>query len=335
MDTLMTLSAPGTLQSSMDGFDFQKLVSLKGRDFLTILDLTPQECQTLLGFARQLKMLKRGRVPHRFLNGRSVAMYFEKPSNRTRVSFEVGIYDLGAHPLYLRKEEINLGVRETIADTARTLSRYVDAIMIRTFAHKDVEELAEWASVPIINGLTDDHHPCQVLADLQTIQEHLGGFKGQKLVFAGDGCNNMSHSLMEGAALVGMDFAVACPPGHEPSPVVLARAQKMAEYTGSRITVTNQMSEALKGATVVYADVWASMGQEAEAEARKAVMMPYQVNGEAMAQADPKAIVLHCLPAHRGEEITHEVLERYADVIFDEAENRLHAQKALMAAVMA
>ncbi|MEB3245386.1 MAG: ornithine carbamoyltransferase [Vampirovibrionales bacterium] len=331
----MTLSSAGPLGKMTDGFDFQKLVSLKGRDFLTIMDLTPEEGATLIGFARQLKMLKRGRVPHRFLNGKSVAMYFEKPSNRTRVSFEVGIYDLGAHPVYLRKEEINLGVRETIADTARTLSRYVDAIMIRTFKHADVEELAEWATVPVVNGLTDDHHPCQVLADLQTIHEHLGSFKGQKLVFTGDGCNNMSHSLMEGAVLMGMDFAVACPPGHEPAPAVLARAQKMAEYTGSRIEVTNQMSEALKGATVLYADVWASMGQEAEAEARKALMMPYQINAEAMAQADPKAIVLHCLPAHRGEEITHDVLERFAQVIFDEAENRLHAQKALLAAVMA
>lgn len=306
---------------------------LKGRDFLNFLEYSPEELQELLSLAGQLKQLKRSRTPHKLLEGRSVAMYFEKPSNRTRVSFEVGIYDLGAHPFMLRKEEINLGVRETIADTARTLSRYVDCVMIRTFAHKDVEELAQWSDVPIINGLTDDYHPCQVLADLLTVQEKFGEFKGRKLTYVGDG-NNMAHSLMLGCAMVGMDVTIASPSGYQPQPEITQKAQELAAASGATVLISDDVKAAVKNASAVYTDVWASMGQEAEAEARKKVFKDYQVNAENMALALPDAIVLHCLPAHRGEEITAEVLEKHADVIFEQAENRLHAQKAVMAAII-
>lgn len=306
---------------------------MKGRDFLNFLEYSPQELQELLSLAAHLKQLKRNRIPHPLLEGRSVAMYFEKPSNRTRVSFEVGISDLGAHPFMLRKEEINLGVRETIADTARTLSRYVDCIMIRTFAHKDVEELAQWASVPVINGLTDDYHPCQVLADLLTVHEQFGEFKGRKLTYVGDG-NNMAHSLMLGCAMVGMDVTIASPSGYQPQPEITRKAEELAKTSGAKVLVSDDVKAAVKDASVVYTDVWASMGQEAEAEARKQVFKNYQVNAENMALAKSDAIVLHCLPAHRGEEITADVLEKYADVIFDQAENRLHAQKAVMAAII-
>lgn len=306
---------------------------LKGRDFLTFLEYSPQELQELLTLAAQLKQLKRQRLPHRLLEGRSVAMYFEKPSNRTRVSFEVGIFDLGAHPFMLRKEEINLGVRETIADTARTLARYVDCIMIRTFAHRDVQELAEWSDVPVINGLTDDYHPCQVLADLLTVQERFGSFKGRKLTYVGDG-NNMAHSLLLGCAMVGMDVTIASPSGYQPQPGVVQKAQALATESGATVCVSDDVKAAVKNASVVYTDVWASMGQEAEAEARRQVFKAYQVNADNMALALPEAIVLHCLPAHRGEEITAEVLEKHADVIFEQAENRLHAQKAVLAAIV-
>jgi ornithine carbamoyltransferase len=306
---------------------------MKGRDFLTFLEYSPQELQELLSLAAHLKKLKRSRTPHRLLEGRSVAMYFEKPSNRTRVSFEVGIYDLGAHPFMLRKEEINLGIRETITDTARTLARYVDCIMIRTFAQGDVQELAEWSDVPVINGLTDDYHPCQVLADLLTVQERFGDFKGRKLTYVGDG-NNMAHSLMLGCAMVGMDVTIASPSGYQPRPDITKKAEEIAKTNGAVVSISDNVKAAVKDASVVYTDVWASMGQEAEAEARKEIFRDYQVNADNMAQALPEAIVLHCLPAHRGEEITADVLEKFADVIFDQAENRLHAQKAVMAAII-
>ncbi len=306
---------------------------MKGRDFLTFLEYSPAELQELLSLAAYLKKMKRSRTPHRLLEGRSVAMYFEKPSNRTRCSFEVGIYDLGMHPFMLRKDEINLGVRETIADTARTLARYVDGVMIRTFAQKDVEEMAQWSSVPIINGLTDDYHPCQVLADLLTVQEHFGELKGRKLTYVGDG-NNMANSLMLGCAMVGMDVTIASPSGYQPRPDIVAQAQSIAKENGATVAVSDDVKGAVKNASVVYTDVWASMGQEAEAEARKVAFKDYQVNAANMANALPEAIVLHCLPAHRGEEISEEVLEKFAPVIFEQAENRLHAQKAVMAAVI-
>jgi ornithine carbamoyltransferase len=313
--------------------DVQIPSQLKGRDFLTFQEYSPGELLDLLELAAQLKQLKRTRTPHALLPGRSVALYFEKPSNRTRVSFEVGVFDLGMHPFMLRKEEINLGVRETIADTARTLSRYVDCIMIRTFAQKDVEELAQWADVPVINGLTDDYHPCQVLADLLTVKERFGAFKGRKLTYVGDG-NNMAHSLLLGCAMVGMDVTIASPSGYQPQERVVKAAEAYAKASGSSILVTDNVKEAVKNASVLYTDVWASMGQEAEAAERKEKFKGYQVNAENLSLASSDAIVLHCLPAHRGEEITHEVLEKYADVIFDQAENRLHAQKAVMAAII-
>lgn len=306
---------------------------LQGRDFLTFLEYTPEELQELLSLAAHLKQLKRNRIPHKVLEGRSVALYFEKPSNRTRVSFEVGVFDLGAHPFMLRKEEINLGVRETIADTARTLARYVDCIMIRTFAQKDVEELAQWSDVPVINGLTDDYHPCQVLADLLTVQEKFGSFKGRKLTYVGDG-NNMAHSLMLGCAMVGMDVTIASPSGYQPNPEITKKAQELGAASGATVLVSDDIKSAVKNASAVYTDVWASMGQEAEAEARKKIFKDYQVNAENMALAASDAIVLHCLPAHRGEEITADVLEKHADIIFEQAENRLHAQKAVMAAII-
>lgn len=316
-------------------FDSQLVPArFKGRDFLTLGDYTGEEILELLHLATELKLKKRERRSHRLLEGRSVAMYFEKPSNRTRVSFEVGIFDLGAHPVMLRKEEINLGVRETIADTARTLARYVDGIMIRTFAQSDVEELAQWSSVPVINGLTDEHHPCQVLADLLTIQERLGKFGGHKLVYVGDG-NNMANSLLQGCALVGMDVTIACPHGYHPDPTIVEQVREIAgREHGSTVSITEDVMDAVKDASVLYTDVWASMGQEAETEARKAVFRNYQINDAAMKLARPDAFVLHCLPAHRGEEITESVLERFADVIFEQAENRLHAQKAVMAATI-
>ena len=245
----------------------------------------------------------------------------------------MGVFDLGAHPFMLRKEEINLGVRETIADTARTLARYVDCIMIRTFAQRDVEELAQWSDVPVINGLTDDYHPCQVLADLLTVKERFGEFKGRKLTYVGDG-NNMAHSLMLGCAMVGMDVTIASPSGYQPQPSITAKAEALAKASGATVAISDDVKAAVKDASVVYTDVWASMGQEAEAEARKQIFKNYQVNAENMALATSDAIVLHCLPAHRGEEITADVLEKYADVIFEQAENRLHAQKAVMAAII-
>lgn len=319
---MTSTAAPGALS-----------VNLKGRDFLTLGDYTQAELMALLAYAAELKQQKKEGAVHPVLAGKSVAMYFEKPSNRTRVSFEVGIFDLGAHPIMLRKEEINLGVRETIADTARTLSRYVDGIMIRTFDQADVVELAENATVPVINGLTDDFHPCQVMADLLTVYERFDNFRGRKLTYVGDG-NNMAHSLMLGCALVGMDVTIACPEGYRPKADIVKKAEDIATAHGAVVTITNDIVAGAKDASVIYTDVWASMGQEAEAEARKRKFAEYQVNEALLKHARDEVIVLHCLPAHRGEEITHETLERFADVIFDQAENRMHAQKAVMAAII-
>lgn len=308
--------------------------TLYERDFISLEQFQPEELQALLNYASLLKRQKKTGERHPLLAGKSVAMYFEKPSNRTRVSFEVGIYDLGAHPIYLRKEEINLGVRETIADTARTLSRYVDCIMIRTFAHSDVEELAEWASVPVINGLTDLHHPCQVLADLLTFQEVFGSFPGRKLTYIGDG-NNMANSLLIGGALMGLNVAIVTPTGFEPSQEVVSNAQAIARRSGSEVTITNDIQSAVQGAHALYTDVWASMGQESEAEARRRQFEGFRVDSDIMKLVHPEAIVLHCLPAHRGEEITADVLEANAGIIFEQAENRLHAQKAILVALLA
>lgn len=308
---------------------------VKAQDFLTVADFSSEEILTVLNFASELKKQRKAGDSHPLLKGKAVAMYFEKPSNRTRISFEVGIVDLGAHPVVLKKEEVNLGIRESIADTARTFSRYVDGIMIRTFKQSDVEELAEAANVPVINGLTDEHHPCQIMADLLTIKETFGSFEGKKLTFVGDGSNNMVHSLMEGCALVGMDMSVATPDNYQPDANILANARKLAEATGSKIEITSDINNAVANASVVYTDVWTSMGQEAEKQQRLKDFDGFQVNEALMAKATSDAIVLHCLPAHRGEEITAETLEKHAGSIFEQAENRMHAQKAVMAALMA
>ncbi|MBX2860548.1 MAG: ornithine carbamoyltransferase [Vampirovibrio sp.] len=305
--------------------------TLKSKHFLTLGDVSQEELMGLLSFAAHLKDLrKRGEV-YAPLQGKSVAMYFEKPSNRTRVSFEVGLNDLGAHPIFLRKEEINLGVRETIADTARTLSRYVDSIIIRTFDQGEVEELAHYATVPVINALTDQYHPCQIVADLLTFKEKFGDFKGKKLCYLGDG-NNMAHSLLLGCATVGMSISIGCPPDYIPLPKIVEKAKAIAKETGAEIEVTDRITHAVEGAHAVYTDVWVSMGQESTSS-KYDVFQDYQVNKEIMGKADPNAIVLHCLPAHRGEEICGNVFEEHAETIFDQAENRLHGQKAVLAAL--
>lgn len=307
--------------------------SLKGRDFISIHDWSREELEQILELAAwQKDRLKRG-IKDQPLLGKTLGMYFSKPSTRTRISFEVGIYQLGGYGLFLSAADLQLRRGETIADTARTMSRMLDGIMIRTFAHRDVEELAEWADIPVINGLTDDEHPCQVMADLLTIREKLGRIEGLKLAYIGDG-NNMAHSLMDGGAKYGMHVVIASPEGYMPDPAKVARAQAVARDFGGKIEVVQDPAEAIAGAHVVYTDVWASMGQEEEAARRMKAFQGYQVNGALMKLADPRAIFLHCLPAHRGEEVTPEVIDGPQSVVFDEAENRLHAQKAIMTLVM-
>lgn len=309
-------------------------MSFKGRDFLSLHDFTTEEIYQILDLAAELKEKQKNGETHHILKGKTLGMIFEKSSTRTRVSFEVGMYQLGGSALFLSNRDLQIGRGEPIRDTARVLSRYLDGIMIRTFEGSKVEELAEFASIPVINALTDEEHPCQVLADLQTIREHKGELKGLKMVYIGDG-NNMVNSLMHGCAKVGMDISVATPAGYEPMESMVAEAMEDAKAFGSKVEITQDILAAAKDADVVYTDVWASMGQEGEAEKRQKAFKDYQVNAAVMAVAKPDAIVLHCLPAHRGEEITDEVIESKQSVIFDEAENRLHAQKAVMALVMA
>lgn len=309
-------------------------MSFKGRDFLSLHDFTTEEIYQILDLAAELKEKQKNGEEHHILKGKTLGMIFEKSSTRTRVSFEVGMYQLGGSALFLSNRDLQIGRGEPIRDTARVLSRYLDGIMIRTFEGSKVEELADFASIPVINALTDEEHPCQVLADLQTIREHKGELKGLKMVYIGDG-NNMVNSLMHGCAKVGMDISVATPAGYEPMESMVAEAMEDAKAFGSKVEITQDILAAAKDADVVYTDVWASMGQEGEAEKRQKAFKDYQVNAAVMAAAKPDAIVLHCLPAHRGEEITDEVIESKQSVIFDEAENRLHAQKAVMALVMA
>lgn len=309
-------------------------MSFKGRDFLSLNDFTTEEIYQILDLADELKKKQKNGEEHHILKGKTLGMIFEKSSTRTRVSFEVGMYQLGGAALFLSNRDLQIGRGEPIRDTARVLSRYLDGIMIRTFEPEKVQELADYADIPIINALTDEEHPCQVLADLQTIREHKGDLKGLKMVYIGDG-NNMVHSLMHGCAKVGMDIAVATPAGYEPMAKMVEQARSAAEAFGSKVEITEDILAAAKDADVIYTDVWASMGQEDEAEKRQKAFKDYQVNAAVMAVAKPDAIVLHCLPAHRGEEITEEVIESKNSVIFDEAENRLHAQKAVMALVMA
>jgi len=305
----------------------------KGRDFISLHDFSQNELSFILDVAKDLKAEQKAGRPHPVLQGKTLGMVFTKSSTRTRVSFEVGMYQLGGHALFLSGRDIQLGRGEPISDTARVLSRMVDGIMIRTFSHQEVLELAEFATIPIINGLTDLLHPCQVLADLMTIQEHKGRLEGLKLAYVGDG-NNMAHSLMFGGAKMGLHVVIASPQGYKPDPLIVAMAQVDAKNNGGLVEVVDDPSEAVKGADVLYTDVWASMGQEAEANERKAAFKGYQINSNSLKLANQSAIVLHCLPAHRGEEITEDVIEGAQSVVFDESENRLHAQKAIMALVM-
>ena len=294
------------------------------KHLLKLMDWSEQEITETLNLADQLKYEKKNGIEHHILKGKTLGMIFQKSSTRTRVSFEVGMYDLGGSALFLSSRDLQIGRGEPVEDTARVLSRYLDGIMIRTYAQDEVEKLAEYGSIPIINGLTDYCHPCQVLADLMTIREHKGVIKGNKMCYIGDG-NNMTNSLIVGAIKTGMSMAVACPKGYEPDAEIMKWASENGEFL-----CTDNILEAAKDADVLCTDVWASMGQEGEAEERKKVFAGYQINAEVMSVAKSDAMVLHCLPAHRGEEITAEVLEAHADEIFDEAENRLHAQKAVL-----
>ncbi len=309
-------------------------LDLTGRSFLTIHDFTPAEVTALLDLASVLKAAQKAREPHAVLAGRAVAMIFMKTSTRTRMSFEVGIEQLGAQPMFLNAGDIQLRVGETIRDTANVMSRYVDAIMIRTFAQQDVEDLAAYGQVPVINGLTDTHHPCQGMADALTIREHCGRLEGVRLVYIGDG-NNVTHSLAEVGAKTGMHVTCCTPEGYRPDTGIIARAQEDAKATGAVIELTSDVVAAVRGADVIYTDTFTSMGQEAEHDVRLAALRDYQVNAAMLELAGPQVKVMHCLPAHWGEEITEEVLYSPSSVVFDQAENRLHAQKAIMAAVIA
>jgi len=302
-----------------------KLSPLSGRDCLTLAEFAPGEVALILYEAVKIKAMQKSRIPYRPLRGRTLAMVFQKPSNRTRVSFEVGMYQLGGHALSLSPQEIQMGKRETPSDTGRVLARYIDAIMVRTFDHEELEELAGAADVPVINGLSDAHHPCQALADLLTVREEFGTLEGVKVAYVGDG-NNVAHSLAIACALTGAELAIAHPEGHGPDPKVVETAGKL----GAAPLLTKDPREAAAGARVIYTDVWASMGQEAEAEGRKEKFAPFQVNEALMALAAEDAIFLHCLPAHRGEEVTAGVIDGPQSRVFDQAENRLHAQKALL-----
>jgi ornithine carbamoyltransferase len=295
------------------------------RDYLTFPDLSKPEVQALFQLAVRMKS---GAYRDKPLAGKTLGMIFAKSSTRTRVSFEVGAYQLGGHALFLSSRDIQLGRGEPIRDTARVLSRYLDMLMIRTFDHKEVEDLAEFSSVPVINGLTDLHHPCQILADILTMQEHLGGFEGKRVAWIGDG-NNMANSWLDAAALLGFELRLACPEGFEPNREIYERASKL-----TKTMITEEPDEAVAGADVVTTDVWASMGQEAEAEKRRQAFRGYVVDEALMQQAKPSAIFQHCLPAHRGEEVTDAVIEGPQSRVMDEAENRLHAQKALIATLL-
>jgi ornithine carbamoyltransferase len=303
------------------------------RDLLSMLDVE-EDLVGLLELAGNIKNRTKAGEPFEPLRGRSLAMIFEKASTRTRVSFEVGMTQLGGHALFLSPNDLQIGRGETIADTARVLSRYVDGIMYRAYRHENVRELARESTVPVINGLDDREHPCQIIGDLFTIQEHKGKLKGRKLVYVGDG-NNVCNSLLLGCAIVGMHMVAACPPGHEPNAEILDEARRIAKETGSSIGVVPDPAAAVRGADVVYTDVWVSMGQEKEREERERLFRPYQVNPKLLVAAKPDAVVMHCLPAHRGLEITDDVLDGPQSIVFDQAENRLHAQKAILARFLA
>lgn len=298
------------------------------KHLLTMMDLSKEDIIRILDLADQLKYERKHGIAHPHLAGKSIGLIFQKSSTRTRVSFETGIYQLGGQPLFLSSRDLQIGRGEPVQDTARVLSRYLDGIMIRTFEQKEVEDLANYGSIPVINGLTDYCHPCQVLADLMTIREYFSVLEGLKMCYIGDG-DNMANSLIVGGLKVGMKVAVATPEGYKPDPKVMEWAEKNSDFTW-----TTSPAEAIKDADVVFTDTWASMGMEDEKAVREQAFQGYQVNAELMALANPKAIVQHCLPAYRGQEITEEVFEAHADEIFEEAENRLHAQKAVMVELM-
>jgi len=308
-------------------------VHLRGRSLDSLLHLTKEELDQILKTSELLKyQLLRGEK-HPLLKGKTLAMIFEKPSTRTRVSFEVGMWQLGGYALYLSASDLQLGRGETIADTAQVLSRYVNGIMARVFAHQTILDLVKYSRVPVINGLSDFTHPCQGLADLFTIYEKKGRFEGLKLAYVGDG-NNVAHSLLYGCSKVGMNITLACPKGYEPNSEVVVEAKAEGRRSGCKVIVTKDPKEAVRGADVIYTDVWASMGKEKEREQRIKTFKPYQINGKLVRGAKKDYLFMHCLPAHRGEEVTDEVADSKNSVIFDQAENRLHTQKAVMALMM-
>jgi ornithine carbamoyltransferase len=307
--------------------------NMKGKSLASLYDLTKEEVEEFLKTSELLKLqLLRGEE-HLLLKGKTLAMIFEKPSTRTRVSFEVGMFQLGGHALYLGINDLQLGRGETIADTAQVLSRYVGGIMARVFAHQTILDLIKYSKVPVINGLSDFSHPCQGLADLFTIYEKRGRLSGLKLAYVGDG-NNVAHSLLYGCSKVGIDITLGCPKGYEPNPEVVSQAEKEAERAGTEVKVTNDPKAAVKGADIVYTDVWTSMGKEKEHKERLNIFRPFQVNAQLVKEAKEDYLFMHCLPAHRGEEVTDEVADSKNSVIFDQAENRLHTQKAIMALIM-
>lgn len=302
---------------------------LKGRDLLCLHNFTPKEIQIFLDLAGELKIKQKKGEPHHFLQGKTLGMIFQKSSTRTRVSFEVAMYQLGGYALFLNAGDLQLGRGETVADTARVLARYLDGIMIRTYAQADVEELARYADIPVINGLTDSFHPCQILADLLTIREHKGNLEGLKLAYIGDG-NNVCHSLLFGCAKTGIHISVASPDGYRPDQKIVSLARLDAAETNSRVEIFTNPEDAADGADVIVTDVWASMGQESQAPERAGIFAPYQVNQALTQHAKPDYIFLHCLPAHRGEEVSPDIIDGPHSVVWDEAENRLHAQKSVL-----
>ena len=308
-------------------------VNMKGKDLISIADLSLEEVYEIFDVAKTLKEKLNIGEPHRVLEGKTLGMIFSKPSTRTRISFETGIYQLGGYGMYFNQNDLQLGKSENVHDTAKVLSRYLNGIMIRTFSHQDVVDLAKYASIPVINGLTDLLHPCQVLTDLFTVLEKRRKLEGLKLAYVGDG-NNMAHSLLNGCSKVGMNISIASPSGYKPMKEIVEHAEKNAKYMGSKVEILDDPIAAVKDADVIYTDVWASMGQEKEAEERKKKFLGFQVNPALVKHAKEDYLFMHCLPAHRGDEVVDEVADSPNSVIFDEAENRLHVQKAIMALVI-
>lgn len=311
------------------------MLSLRGRDFLTMMELKPEELLDLIDFSIKLKeMSKKGLSNYNLLNGKTIALIFQKPSTRTRVSFEVAISQLGGKSIYLSWNELQLSRGESIMDTARVLSRYVDAIVARVYRHHDLIEMAEYSEKPVINALSDLHHPCQALADLMTIKEHFGKIKGIKLAFVGDGNNNVTHSLLIASSMTGMNISIASPKGYEPDIEIVKKAHDYASFSGSKILITNDPLEAVDGADVVYTDVFVSMGKENEREQRLKIFKDFQVNDSLFHKANDKAVFMHCGPWHVGEEVTASVVYSPRSIVYDQAENRLHTEKALLSSLL-